>query len=206
MYTPICQALRGDKTMENTSIAGSVASLQLKWGWLLALGVSLIILGTVALGDTLMVTVISVLLLGWLLIASGVFHVVHLFRHTEIRSFWNILGTIFDFLAGVYLVVNPALGALSLTLVLAAFLLASGITRLIGVFHANLPHKFWAVLDGILSIVLGLLLLAHWPWTGLWFIGFAIAIELIFRGWAWVMVSLALRSRISRAVISPQPA
>jgi uncharacterized membrane protein HdeD (DUF308 family) len=190
----------------NTSVAGSIASLQLKWGWLLALGVALIVLGTVALGDTLVVTVISVLLLGWILIASGVFHVVHLFRHTEIRSFWNILGTIFDFLAGIYLVVNPALGALSLTLVLAAFLLASGITRLIGVFHANLPHKFWSVLDGILSIVLGLLLFAHWPWTGLWFIGFAIAIELIFRGWAWVMLSLALRSRISRAVISPQPA
>ena len=190
----------------DTSIAGSFASLSLKWGWLLALGVALIILGSVALGDTLAVTLVSVLLIGWLLIVSGIFHVVHLFRHSEIRSFWNILGTICDFGAGFYMVANPALGALTLTLVLAAFLLASGVTRLSAVFHANLPHKFWPVLDGILSIVLGILLFVHWPWTGLWFIGFAIAIELIFRGWAWVMVALALRSRAARPSISPQPA
>jgi uncharacterized membrane protein HdeD (DUF308 family) len=185
------------------SIAGPLTSSRLRSGWLLALGIALILLGTVALGDTFVVTVISVLLIGWLLIASGIFHVVHLIRHTEVRSFWNILGTICDFGAGFYMVVNPALGALTLTLVLSVFLLASGVTRLIGVFHANLPHKFWPVVDGVLSIVLGILLWVHWPWTGLWFIGFAISIELIFRGWAWVMVALALRSRGLRPAISP---
>lgn len=179
----------------NTSIAEPLASLESKWGWLLALGIALIILGTLALGDTLAVTVVSVLLVGWLLIVAGVFHVIHLLRHTEVRSFWNVLDTIIDFVAGAYLIVHPALGALALTLVLAAFLLATGVTRLIGVFRGDLPHKFWPVLDGILSIVLGILLWVHWPWTGLWFIGFAIAIGLIFRGWAWVMLALALRSR-----------
>jgi uncharacterized membrane protein HdeD (DUF308 family) len=188
----------------NFSIADSFAQLKLRWGWLLALGVALIVLGTVALGDTLAVTLVSVLLVGWLLIASGVFHVVHLFRHSEIRSFWNILGTICDFVVGFYMVANPALGALTLTLVLAAFLLASGVIRLIGVFHANLPHKFWPVLDGILSVVLGILLWVHWPWTGLWFIGFAIAIRLIFQGWAWVMVALALRTSVPRSAVSSQ--
>jgi uncharacterized membrane protein HdeD (DUF308 family) len=90
------------------SIAGPLTSSRLRWGWgwLLALGIALILLGTVALGDTIVVTVISVLLIGWLLIASGIFHVVHLIRHTEVRSFWNILGTIFDLGAGFYMVVN----------------------------------------------------------------------------------------------------
>jgi uncharacterized membrane protein HdeD (DUF308 family) len=80
--------------------SGPFASLQLEWGWLLALGIALIVLGTVALGDTLAVTMISVFLVGWFLIASGVFHVVHLIRQTEVRSFWNLLGTLCDFLAG----------------------------------------------------------------------------------------------------------
>jgi uncharacterized membrane protein HdeD (DUF308 family) len=189
----------------SASIADSFASLKLNRGWLLALGVALIVLGTLALGDTLAVTVVSVFLVGWLLIASGIFHVVHLFRHTEIRSFWNILGTVCDFVAGLYMIVNPALGALTLTLVLAAFLLASGVTRLVAVFHANMPHKFWPVLDGILSIVLGILLWVHWPWTGLWFIGFAIAIQLIFRGWTWVMVAFALRSSVPQSASSRAP-
>jgi uncharacterized membrane protein HdeD (DUF308 family) len=190
----------------DASIAGSFVSLRLKWAWLLTLGVALIILGTVALGDTLAVTLVSVLLVGWLLIVSGVLHVVHFFRHSEIRSFWNILGTICDFVAGLYLVTNPAFGALTLTLVLAAFLLASGVTRLVGVFHANLPHKIWPALSGILSIVLGILLWVHWPWTGLWFIGFAVAIQLIFHGWTWVMVALALRNGAPLSSSSPQPA
>jgi uncharacterized membrane protein HdeD (DUF308 family) len=166
----------------------------------------MILLGIVALADTLAVTLVSVLLIGCLLIASGIFHVVHMFRHAEVRSFWNILGTICDFVAGFYMVVNPALGALTLTLVLSAFLLVSGVTRLIGVFHVDLPHKFWPIVDSILSIILGVLLWVHWPWTGLWFIGFAIAIALIFRGWAWVMVALALRSHWRRPALSPQRA
>ena len=190
----------------NASLADSFESLKLKWGWLLALGVALIILGTLALGDTVALSVISVFLIGWLLIASGGFHLVHLLRHTEIRSFWNVLGTICDFGAGFYMVAHPALGAVTLTLVLAAFLLASGVTRLVAVLRVNMPHKFWPVLDAILSIMLGILLWAHWPWTGLWFIGFAIAIQLIFRGWTWVMVALALRSSVQRSAISPLPA
>lgn len=153
--------------------------LRLTWGWLLALGIALIILGSVALGDTLAVTLVSVLLIGWLLIVSGILHVVHLFRHTEIRSFWNILGVVCDFGAGFYMIANPALGALTLTLVLAAFLLVSGVSRLFAVLHADLPHKLWPVLNSVLSIVLGIMLWVHWPWTGLWFIGFPIAIELL---------------------------
>jgi len=193
--------------METDVIAsGPLTSLHLAWGWLLALGIALIVLGTVALGDTLAVTLISVLLIGWLLVASGIFHVIHLVRQVEARSFWNLLGTTCDFVAGFYLVAQPALGALTLTLVLAAFLLASGIIRMVGIFHIDLPHKFWPVLNCILSIVLGILLWVHWPWTGMWFIGFAIAIELIFHGWAWVMVALALRSRAARSQGSPQPA
>ena len=187
-------------------MTASAGSLSLRWGWVLALGIALIIAGIIALGDTIAVTLISVLLLGWLLIATGILHVVHLVRHTEVRSVWNILGTIFDFIAGIYLAIHPALGALTLTLVLAAFLLASGVTRLIGIFPTNLPHKFWPIVDGLLSIVLGVLLWIHWPWTGLWFIGFAIAIELIFRGWAWVMVAFALRAHVSRPALSPQAA
>jgi uncharacterized membrane protein HdeD (DUF308 family) len=183
----------------SASLNDSIASLKLNRGWLLTLGIALIVLGTVALGDTLTVTVVSVFLIGCLLIASGIFHVVHLVRHSEIRSFWNILGTVCDFGAGLYMIASPTLGALTLTLVLAVFLLVSGVTRLIAVYRANLPHKFWPFLDAILSIGLGILLWMHWPWTGLWFIGFAISIQLIFRGWTWVMVALALGSRIPQS-------
>jgi uncharacterized membrane protein HdeD (DUF308 family) len=180
------------------SASGSFGSPHLRWGWLLALGIALIILGTIALGDTLLVTLVSVLLLGWLLIGSAIIHIVHLCRHTEERSFWNFVTIILDLLAGFFLMVNPAFGALSLTLVLAAFFLAGGITRLIAAASKGAPDKFWAVLGGIISILLGILLFVHWPVSGLWFIGLAIGIELIFRGWVWITIAFALRSRLLR--------
>ncbi|HZP45068.1 MAG TPA: HdeD family acid-resistance protein [Candidatus Binataceae bacterium] len=178
----------------------------LKWGWVLALGIAMIVLGTIALGDMLAVTLVSVLLIGWLLILAGVVHIVHLVRHQEERTFWHILTAVLDLVAGIYLVVHPGLGALSLTLVIAAFLLASGVARLVWTFASTLPHKAWRIIDALLSIVLGVLLLIHWPFTGVWFIGFAVAIGLIFRGWAWVMIALALRSRSTPMGLAPQPA
>lgn len=186
--------------------AAGLGSPHLRWGWLLTLGIVMVTLGTIALGDTLALTFVSVFLLGWLLIASGLVHVVHLIRHTEQRSFWHIAGAIFDFIAGFYLIVNPAVGALTLTLVLAAFFLASGVTRLIGLFSVNLPHKLWPAVNAIVSILLGILIWVHWPTSGLWFIGLAVGIELIIRGWSWIMLAFAIRSRPALLAPSSQPA
>jgi len=186
--------------------AGAFELFRLKWGWILALGIALIILGFVALGDTFAVTFVSVILLGWLLIGSAIVHAVHLLRHTEVRSFWSIVTIILDVIAGVFLIVEPALGALTLTLVLAAFFLVSGVMRIINVLSAHAANKFWPMLNGIVSLLLGLLRWVHWPWSGLWFIGLAIGIELIFRGWTWVMLALMLRGRPPRPAMSRQPA
>jgi uncharacterized membrane protein HdeD (DUF308 family) len=169
-------------------------SPRLRWGWLLALGIAMILLGSIALGDALVVTLISILLLGWLLIGAGILHIIHLVRNLEGRSVWHIVNVILDLVAGFYFVTHPGLGAVTLTLVLAAFFLVSGITRLIAAFQANLPHRVWPIVDALISISLGVMLWIHWPWTGLWFIGFAVAIGLIFRGWGLVMIAFALRS------------
>jgi uncharacterized membrane protein HdeD (DUF308 family) len=187
------------------SVAGAFESLRSKWGWILALGVALIVLGMIALGDTFAVTFFSVILLGWLLIGSAIVHVVHLIRHTEVRSFWSIVTIILDVVAGAFLIANPAIGALTLTLVLAAFFLARGIMQIVGALRADTPHRFWPIVSGIVSLLLGLLLWLHWPWSGLWFIGLAIGIELIFRGWTFFMLALMLRSRAPRAAMSRQP-
>jgi uncharacterized membrane protein HdeD (DUF308 family) len=80
-----------------------------------------------------------------------------------------------------------------LTLVLAVFFLVGGFIRIIASFSFDVPNRIWAILNGIVAAVLGILLWIHWPVSGLWFIGLAIGIELIFRGWAWVMLALRMR-------------
>jgi len=170
-------------------------SIRDRWGRFLVLGIAVVVLGFIALGDTLLVTIISVALLGWVLIISSIFHAVQWFRGKEERHFLDLLGLILDLVVGGIILANPAAGALTLTLVLAVFFLAGGLMRVFGSMTAETPHRGWSVLNGVVSALLGVLLLAHWPSSGLWFIGFAIGIELIFRGWTWIMLSLWLRRR-----------
>jgi uncharacterized membrane protein HdeD (DUF308 family) len=177
----------------NASVGEAIESLRLKWGWILALGIAQIVIGVVALGDTVTLTFISVLVLGWLLIVSAIVHIVHLMRHREVSSFWHILNIIIDFAAGLYLIARPGIGAIILTLVLSAFLMATGIMRFIAAFSGEPPHKFWVIVNAVVAVLLGILLWVHWPWSGFWFIGFAVGIELILRGWSWVMLATLLR-------------
>jgi uncharacterized membrane protein HdeD (DUF308 family) len=164
-----------------------------RWGWFLVLGIALIALGVVAFGDVIMVTIVSVALLGWLLILSALFHAVQWLRGREARHFLDLVGLVLDFVVGLVLLSNPALGALTLTLVLAVFFLVGGLMRLFGAISSDTPHRAWTILNGAISALLGILLWIHWPTSGLWFIGFAIGIELILRGWAWIMLAVWLR-------------
>jgi uncharacterized membrane protein HdeD (DUF308 family) len=166
-----------------------------KWGWFLGLGVLMIIVGIIALTDTIAATVVSVILLGWLLVVSAVFHLFKCFHARAWRGFFlDLVGFIFDVVLAFVFLTNPGIGALSLTLVLAAFFFAGGLVRIFGALAYDLPHKGWALLDGAISTLLGILLFVHWPLTGLWFIGFAIGFALVFRGWAWMMLGFRLRS------------
>jgi uncharacterized membrane protein HdeD (DUF308 family) len=181
-------------------MSGSVISRQIehataRWGWLLGSGIALVVLGMVAFGDAIMVTVVSVALLGWLLMLSAIFHAVQWLRGREVRHFLDLVGLVLDLVVGLMLLINPALGALTLTLVLAIFFLVGGLMRLFGAISSDSPHRTWTIINGAVSALLGILLWIHWPSSGLWFIGFAIGIELIFRGWAWIMLAIWLRRR-----------
>jgi len=162
-------------------------------GWILALGIALIVLGFVALGDTALVTIMSIRVLGWVLILSAIFYAVNWFRGREDRSSMHLLGFVLDLVVGAILLSNPAVGALTLTLVLAVFLLVGGLMRVFDAISSHAPQRGWAILDGAISALLGILLWIHWPVSALWFIGFAIGVGLIFRGWTWVMLAMWLR-------------
>jgi uncharacterized membrane protein HdeD (DUF308 family) len=180
--------------MSATAMAAGLERIGHKWGWFLALGILLIVVGFLALGDTVAVTVISMIFFGWLLVLSAVLHVVHWFRGSGEGFFLDLLGFIFDLVVGIILLTNPAVGAAALTLVLAVFFLVGGLMRIFACLSFDAPHRVWVILSGIVSAGLGILLWIHWPLSGLYFIGLAIGIELMFRGWAWVMLALRMRS------------
>jgi len=78
----------------------------------------------------------------------------------------------------------------SLTLIIAMFLLFEGLFRI----SVRYPNWGWLLLDGVVSLMLGLMIWRQWPLSGLWVIGLFVGIQRILNGWSLVMLSLAVKN------------
>jgi uncharacterized membrane protein HdeD (DUF308 family) len=166
-----------------------------RWGWFLVIGIIMVILGTIALFIMPAATIGTVLVLGWLLVFSGIIETIQAFRERKSGGlFLHLIGGVLGVLVGLLVVTHPVAGALAWTLLFASFFTVIGIFRLVAAIRLKFPTWGWAVFDGIVTTGLGILLWLEWPWSGLWFLGLAVGVSLILRGWSYVMFALALHS------------
>jgi len=181
--------------MHTTTLLMDIENLRHKWGWLLSLGIVLVILGTIAMIITPAATIATVLILSWLLVFSGIAETIYAFRvHRWGGLFLHLISGLLGIFIGLLAVTHPVAGALVWTLLFASFLTVVGVFRLIAAISLKFPNWGWAVLDSAITLALGILLWAEWPWSGLWFLGVALGVSLVFRGWSYIMFALAIRS------------
>jgi uncharacterized membrane protein HdeD (DUF308 family) len=172
-----------------------IDDLRRKWGWLFVLGISMVILGTVALFIAPAATLGTVLILGWLLVVSGVVEAIQSFRVRKWGGvFLHLIGGVLGVLVGLLVVTHPVAGALAWTLLFASFFTVIGMFRLVAAIRLKFPNWGWAAFDGAVTLLLGLMLWMDWPASGLWFLGFAVGVSLILRGWSYVMFAIAVRA------------
>jgi uncharacterized membrane protein HdeD (DUF308 family) len=184
-----------------------IGGVQHKWGWLLMLGISMVVLGTIALFITPAATIGTVLVLGWLLVVSGVVETIQSFRMRRWGGiFLHLIGGVLGVLVGLLVVTHPVAGALAWTLLFAAFFTIIGIFRLVAAVRLKFPNWGWAAFDGAVTLLLGVLLWIDWPGSGLWFLGFAVGVSLLLRGWAYVMFAIAVRTLPAAAASMRQAA
>ena len=165
------------------------------WGWFLAFGIALVLIGVLAIARAVAATVVSMLFFGWLLvIAAGIEIVQAIMVGKWAGLYHHWLGAILFGVLGALIVWRPLVSAEILTLLMGAFFLVAGLFQVITPFVVSLPEWGWHVLNGIITLVLGILILAQWPVSGLWVIGLFVGIELIFYGGAWIALALKLRS------------
>jgi uncharacterized membrane protein HdeD (DUF308 family) len=165
------------------------------WGWFLAFGIALLLLGAIAVIRSVTATVVSMLFFGWLLLfACGIEIAQAVMVGHWVGFFHHLLAAILFGVTGLILVTRPVLGAEVVTIFMAMFFLIGGLFQLIGSAWVALPGWGWQALDGLIALVLGLLVLAQWPASGLWVIGLFIGIDLIFYGAAWIVLALGLRA------------
>src|SRR6476660_5179782 len=176
--------------------AGSdTAPLRAKWGWIVALGVVYLIAGLIALASVAMATVASVLVVGVMMIVAGVAEVINAFQIKSWGKFllWALLGVLY-IIAGFVTFENPLLAAVLLTLMLGASLVASGIMRIFLSFSMKRETPWILVLvSAVITLLLGLLILAHWPVSSLYILGLFLGIDLIMAGAGWIGLGFGLR-------------
>jgi uncharacterized membrane protein HdeD (DUF308 family) len=187
--------IRCEEHMITTPLFLDFENLRHKWGWFLLLGMVMLVLGTVAFIITPAATIGTVMVLGWLIVVSGVIEAVHAFRMRKWGGiFLHLVGGILGVLIGLLIVTHPVAGALAWTLLFASFFTVIGIFRLVAAIRLMFPNWGWAAFDGTVTLLLGILLWAEWPWSGFWFLGVAVGISLVLRGWAYMMFAFALHS------------
>jgi uncharacterized membrane protein HdeD (DUF308 family) len=164
------------------------------WGWFLAFGVGLLALGIAAVARSVTATIVSMVFFGWLLVLAAAIEVAQAVMVGHWAGFFqHLLAAVLFGVVGFLLALRPVISAEVLTLFMAAFFLVGGLFQLVGSVSIGLPGWGWYAADGVITFVLGLLVLAQWPASGLWVIGLFIGIDLIFYGSAWIAVALGLR-------------
>jgi len=165
------------------------------WGWFLAFGIALVVLGVLAIGRAVTATIVSILFFGWLLLLACGIEVAQAIVVGHWAGFFHhLVAAILFGVTGFLIVTRPLLGAEVATMLMAVFFLIGGLFQVISSAWVALPGWGWQLADGIITFILGVLVLAQWPVSGLWVIGLFIGIDLIFYGGAWIALALGLRA------------
>jgi uncharacterized membrane protein HdeD (DUF308 family) len=169
-------------------------------GWSIVLSLLLVFAGILAIVLPPIAGLGVTILVGWLLIFSGVGHLVYGWQTREKGGMiWEMLLGVLYIGAGAYVLWNPILGLVSLTLGLAAYLVVEAILEFIlAVRLRPAPGSGWLFVDGIVTLILAMLIWRTWPLSAAWVIGTLVGISMVFSGMARLMLSIAARKLIEK--------
>jgi len=155
----------------------------------------LIILGLLAIALPIETSLGVVIVIGWLLLFHGIGQLVHAFKSKGAgHILWKLVVAVAYLVAGVYFLARPAVGATGLTFALAIFFLAEGVSDLVAYFAARkVAGSGWILLDGIVTLLLGVMIWRHWPSSSFWVIGLLVGISMLMTGMTRLMMALAFR-------------
>jgi len=158
-------------------------------------GILMLICGFLAITIPLASGIGVAIVIGWLLLISGVWHLLFGFRSASgIGGFlWQLLLAIVYGAAGLMILLYPLAGLAWLTLVLATFLLIEAALEFVLYFNIrSRANAVWVLVDAIITLLLGILIWARWPFSSVWAIGTLIGVSLIFSGISRLMLSSAV--------------
>jgi uncharacterized membrane protein HdeD (DUF308 family) len=168
-----------------------------KWGAIVAFGALLIALGLAATIFALAATIATVVVNGVVFLVAGAAEIgIGMHSQGWCRFFLWVVGGLLYLLVGLVCIFNPTLASTALTLMLGAGLIAAGLVRLFLGFQLPPDHpRALVFLAAAVTILLGLIIVGHWPADSAFVLGILLGIDLIFHGAGWVSFGLGLRAR-----------
>jgi uncharacterized membrane protein HdeD (DUF308 family) len=151
----------------------------------------LVILGVLAISLPMVASIGVARVLSWLILIDGIAQFVYAFRSKGIgRTIWKLLISVLYIVVGFYLLAHPLMGLAGLTLLLAMFFFVEGIVD-IGTFvwSRKSEGSEWLLLHGIVTLLLGVMIWRHWPFSSLWALGTLVGISMLLTGITRLMMA-----------------
>jgi uncharacterized membrane protein HdeD (DUF308 family) len=170
--------------------------------WFIVYGVVMCLFGLFAIALPGVATLAVSLTIGWLLLLGGAVGLVAVIKSGRAAPgfWWNLIFAVICVLAGLSLLFRPVSGVITLTIILAAYLLASGIGHImiaIG-YRRDIPNAWlWMMITGVIDIVLALIIMSGMPGTAAWVLGLLVGINLLMTGVGLIIAALAVRKAIA---------
>ncbi|GAB4369773.1 MAG: HdeD family acid-resistance protein [Elainellaceae cyanobacterium] len=168
--------------------------------WVIALSIGLIILGILAILMPGLASAFFTSVIGWIALISGIVMIVESFQSKPIRGFWlNLIVGIFYAIAGVYILFNLESALLALTFAFGVLFVIEGVFTTIMAFTNRAGHRLsWLVaLNGVITLILGIMVLNRFPFSAIWLIGLYVGISLLMNGFSLLAASLVVRRTIA---------
>jgi uncharacterized membrane protein HdeD (DUF308 family) len=178
-----------------------LAAYSKNWDKFLMWGIVLMLIGVLAVTATAMTTLVSIMVLGFLLLFSGCVILLDTFTfwHGKDHGFvTHLLAAVLYIAGGTILLTNPVEGSVTITLLLGMIYTLLGLTRLFFATAIRLPSWGWTFSNGLITLLIGILIISSWPQSSLYIIGLFVGIDIFFCGLAYTMAAFALKNKSRR--------
>ncbi len=159
-------------------------------GWIITLGITLSIIGLIMIGSAYATSVFTIALIGFLAFLGGIVQCIHSFWVKKWGGFFlSLIGGLLLLFIGLFILSKPIISLQAITLILALYFMASGLTKIIFSLWARFFNWGWMFFSGLVSIFLGLLIWSQWPASSLYIVGLFLGIDLLILGVSWLVAS-----------------